>query len=51
MTRSLFFASPVRATVIQAAVCGVALGLPIASALATTFPITPEQRSTAQEVA
>jgi hypothetical protein len=51
MTRSPFFAFPVRATVLKAAICGAALGLPMAAALAATFPITPEQRSTAQEVA
>ncbi len=51
MTRSPFFAFPVRATVLKAAVCGAVFGLPMAAALAATFPITPEQRSTAQEVA
>ncbi|MEO8123616.1 MAG: LysM peptidoglycan-binding domain-containing protein [Burkholderiales bacterium] len=54
MTRSLLLAFPARATVLKAALCGAALGLPVAAAMAATgpnFPITPEQRSTAKEVA
>lgn len=53
MTRSLRPAFPVRATLLEAALCAAALGLPAASALAAepNFPITPQQRSTAQEVA
>jgi hypothetical protein len=53
MTRSLLPAFPVRAIVLKAALCGAALGLPLVSAMAAepNFPITPEQRSTAKEVA
>lgn len=53
MTRSLLPAFPVRATVLKAALCGAALGLPAVSAMAAepNFPITPGQRSTAKEVA
>lgn len=54
MTRSLLLAFPARATMLKAALYGAALGLPVASAMAATgpnFPITPEQRSTATEVA
>lgn len=53
MTRSLLLAFPARVTVLKAALCGAALGLPVASAMAAepNFPITQEQRSTAKEVA
>ena len=53
MTRSPLLAFPARATVLKAALCGAALGLPVAAATAAgpNFPITPEQRSTATEVA
>lgn len=53
MTRSLHLAFPACATVLQAALCGAVLGLSAATAAAAepNFPITPEQRSTAKEVA
>lgn len=53
MTRSLPLAIPARATVLRAALCGAVFGLSAATATAAgpNFPITPEQRSTAKEVA
>ena len=53
MTRSLLPAFRVRATLLEAALCGAVLGLPVASAMAAepNFPVTPQQRSTAKEVA
>jgi hypothetical protein len=53
MTRSLLPAFPLRATLLEAVLCGVVLGLPAASAMAAepNFPITAQQRSTAKEVA
>ena len=53
MTRRLLPAFSVRATLLEAALCGAALGLPVASAMAAepNFPVTPQQRSTAKDVA
>ncbi len=53
MTRSFLLAFPARATVLKAALCGATLGCSVATATAAgpNFPITPEQRSTAKEVA